>query len=450
MLDIRTAGHIYQLPGFAEIHLLGQLIDAVLFLYLIQNFFEPRKAVYRSRGRLAGVSILFTVVLHFTDKITQNSFYSYAVVMLLLPFLYACLFFKGKTVMKGLVCIIFFTMSSSIENLMGFLMRYFADGHSIAADTAMIIFLFRRIFLKAGLLLVIKTFMIDVVKKSTQDLGGYWYFMAAVCTADCVIYKGVLVKDTTDRLVLTQGLILSVFCLAVPLGCFYTISLVLKLTESNRVRLAQATWMSSQEQQVLQAMEMQEELRKFRHDYKAHLFCLDALVQEENYGEVHRYLEKLHQLPVEEGVIIPYTKSNVLNLVLNQKRAEAVRRGIDFTVKAELEAETFQSGHIQVFDINTLISNLCDNAIEAAGQVENGRVYVQFSRKKAYVQIEVENSTSGNVLLENPEFLTSKEEKELHGLGIKIVKNIVNAHEGIYETEATEHSLKTRILLMDE
>lgn len=352
--------------------------------------------------------------------------------------------------MKGLVCIIFFTMSSSIENLMGFLMRYFADGHSIAADTAMIIFLFRRIFLKAGLLLVIKTFMIDVVKKSTQDLGGYWYFMAAVCTADCVIYKGVLVKDTTDRLVLTQGLILSVFCLAVPLGCFYTISLVLKLTESNRVRLAQATWMSSQEQQVLQAMEMQEELRKFRHDYKAHLFCLDALVQEENYGEVHRYLEKLHQLPVEEGVIIPYTKSNVLNLVLNQKRAEAVRRGIDFTVKAELEAETFQSGHIQVFDINTLISNLCDNAIEAAGQVENGRVYVQFSRKKAYVQIEVENSTSGNVLLENPEFLTSKEEKELHGLGIKIVKNIVNAYEGIYETEATEHSLKTRILLMDE
>lgn len=74
MLDIRTAGNIYQLPGFAGIHLLGQLIDAVLFLYLIQNFFEPRKAVYRSRGRLAGVSILFTVVLHFTDKITQNSF----------------------------------------------------------------------------------------------------------------------------------------------------------------------------------------------------------------------------------------------------------------------------------------------------------------------------------------------------------------------------------------
>ena len=32
----------------------------------------------------------------------------------------------------------------------------------------------------------------------------------------------------------------------------------------------------------------------------------------------------------------------------------------------------------------------------------------------------------------------------------KIVKNIVNAYEGIYETEATEHSLKTRILLMDE
>ena len=74
---------------------------------------------------------------------------------------------------------------------------------------------------------------------------------------------------------------------------------------------------------------------------------------------------------------------------------------------------------------------------------------MQFSRKKAYVQIEVENSTSGNVMVENPEFLTSKEEKELHGLGIKIIKNIVNSYEGIYETEATEHTFKTRILLMD-
>ena len=41
--------------------------------------------------------------------------------MLVLPFLYACLFFKGKIVRKGMVCIIFFTMTSSIENLMMYL-----------------------------------------------------------------------------------------------------------------------------------------------------------------------------------------------------------------------------------------------------------------------------------------------------------------------------------------
>jgi len=449
MLDIRMSRVIFQMPDFAAIHLLGQFIDAVLFFYLIQNFFEPRKAAYRSKKRLILGSMLFTGVLHFADLFTKNSFYSYAAVMLVLPFLYACLFFKGKIVRKGLVCIIFFTMTSSIEDLMMYLTYYFSDQYLIALDTVRVIFLFRRIFMKAGLLWVIKMFMIDVVKKNTQDVGGYWYFMAAVCTADCVIYKSILVKNTADHLILTQGLILSVFCLVVPLGCFYMICLILKLGESNRVRLAQSTWLSTQEQQMLQTEEMQEELKRFRHDYRAHLFCLDALVQEGNYREAHRYLEKLHQLPVEEGVIIPYTKSNALNLVLNQKRAEAVRRGIDFTVKVELEAETFQDGHIQVFDINTLISNLCDNAIEAAGQVEHGRVFVQFSRKKAYVQIEVENSTSGNVMVENPEFLTSKEEKELHGLGIKIIKNIVNSYEGIYETEATEHTFKTRILLMD-
>ena len=100
--------------------------------------------------------------------------------------------------------------------------------------------------------------------------------------------------------------------------------------------------------------------------------------------------------------------------------------------------------------MNALLSNLCDNAIEAASKVKNGEVHLYIMKKKAYLKIVIENSTDGNILQKNPEFETDKKNTQLHGLGIKIIKNIVKLYDGMYETEGTNHSLKTSILLLDE
>lgn len=334
---------------------------------------------------------------------------------------------------------------------MVYLGYYFSDHFFLSMEVWRILFIFRRIVLKAALLFAIRILIIDVMRSKAKILNGYWGFMAGVCVTDYIIFDYILKHPVNNRRVLTQGLILSVFCIIVPMVCYYMISLIIKIGEINKVAMAQAMWIEMQQQHLEEMEDMQETMRQFRHDYKSHLFCIDALVVDKDYEELHQYLEKLHQLPMDRAEIVPYTKNNSINLVLNQKKKNAQKLGIEFRIKAEIDREPQEkTGKVQIYDLNALLSNLCNNAIEAASKVKNGKISLRLARKKAYLKIEIENSTDGNVLELNPQFETSKKDKELHGMGIKIIKNIVKTYDGMYETEATSDSLKISIMLMDE
>lgn len=450
MVDIRNMPFLFRLPDIQVIHIIGQFLDSFLFIYLIQNFFEPKKKSYRSNKQIMAVGSLFAVLLFLTDLIMDNNFYSYAAVMVLFPFLYACIFFRGKLMIKGLICLIFFTMMFSLESLAIYISYYLADNFFMSMDLWRILFIFRRIILKGILFFIMRILMIDVMRANAKMMNGYWYFMAGVCVTDYMILEYLKQNHKNDRQFLTQGMILSVFCIIVPMICYYMISLTVKIGEINKVTAVQETWIKAQENYLSQMEDMQKTLSQFRHDYKAHLFCMDALVVDQKYEELHCYLEKLHQFPVEKMEIIPYTANNSINLVLNQKQKIAQKEGVRFQIEAQADPISDQGGKVQIYDLNALLSNLCDNAIEVASKVKNGEVHLSLMRKKAYLKIVIENSTDGNILQKNPEFKTNKKNTQLHGLGIKIIKNIVKSYDGMYETEGTNYSLKTSILLMNK
>jgi K+-sensing histidine kinase KdpD len=70
--------------------------------------------------------------------------------------------------------------------------------------------------------------------------------------------------------------------------------------------------------------------------------------------------------------------------------------------------------------------------------------------ERAYLQLTIKNSTKGNVLEDNPSFLTNKQEKEFHGLGMQIIQNIVEKYQGTMQFEGEKGWLKINILLLDE
>ena len=191
---------------------------------------------------------------------------------------------------------------------------------------------------------------------------------------------------------------------------------------------------------------MVESLRKFRHDYKAHLFCMDTLLAAGKYEELHEYLVSLHQYQYEGIHLRNFVEDPSLNIILNQKITIAEKYGIRFDTDIVLPT----IGKISINDLNSLLVNLCDNAIEACATLPNARISLAIHKIKAYLILEITNTCKSNVQKTNPKFLTNKSNPEFHGMGIKIIKSITEKYHGQYEISSSENSFTTNLMLLDE
>ena len=86
-------------------------------------------------------------------------------------------------------------------------------------------------------------------------------------------------------------------------------------------------------------------------------------------------------------------------------------------------------------DLYILLENLCDNAIEAAGQCEKPSIKLQIAENNASMYIDIGNTTSGNVLKNNPNMNTTKKDKNMHGFGIMNIRDIIDKYNGTINYE---------------
>ena len=91
-------------------------------------------------------------------------------------------------------------------------------------------------------------------------------------------------------------------------------------------------------------------------------------------------------------------------------------------------------------DISIILSNLLDNAIEASEKLtdEKPEITLIISEVTGYYSIIVKNRISSSVITENKKLATTKSDKHNHGYGLKSVKVLAEAHNGmvdIYEKD---------------
>lgn len=88
--------------------------------------------------------------------------------------------------------------------------------------------------------------------------------------------------------------------------------------------------------------------------------------------------------------------------------------------------------------MHILFENLIDNAIEGMAGSDGKSLYVQISASDEYIRIDVYNSVTCNILLDNKELHTTKLDKIRHGYGVKNIKAIVDKYDGCVEYEYFE------------
>lgn len=159
--------------------------------------------------------------------------------------------------------------------------------------------------------------------------------------------------------------------------------------------------------------------RKRTHEYKNQIMCIDSLLKKKNYNKLEEYINSIFD-KLDGQLDMVDTNNEVVNAVINAKYYEALQNDVLFILKIN------DLSHIKVSDedIVTILSNLLDNAIEAAGQCEIDKrtVGIKLLYEDDVLSIAVSNSYKTEPeIMEDGYMQTIKDDKEQHGLGIRNV-----------------------------
>ena len=123
------------------------------------------------------------------------------------------------------------------------------------------------------------------------------------------------------------------------------------------------------------------------------------------------------------------------------KRADLLN--CEITTKIEVPKEEFLSQ----FDLNMMLSNLLENAIEALEKISDRRLEVYMKCKEGMLYVSVYNTFNGNVRKEGNRLVTTKKEKSKHGLGMNNVKAVVEKYDGSINIKTDKEFFKVDIIL---
>lgn len=170
------------------------------------------------------------------------------------------------------------------------------------------------------------------------------------------------------------------------------------------------------------------------HDYKNQMKTIHILAAENRLDKIME-LSSAVESQYESAKKIPnYCDNDIFNAVVFINRKTANNNGIKFSVHVQ---PGFSCPILNDLDICTIFGNLLENAVDAAKQSKNEKfVECFFSYKKQgkIVCIKICNSYSAGKLNQTgDELLTTKKDRDTHGFGIKIVRDIVqNKYNGIF------------------
>ena len=198
------------------------------------------------------------------------------------------------------------------------------------------------------------------------------------------------------------------------------------------------------EQYVNNAKTQYEMIRKIRHDIKDQLATVYELLSNEKTKEAMGFIEQSSGI-VKATMTFVQTNNSVANAIINSKLSTAATLGIKVSC---ITVNDFVG--INELDLCDLLSNTLENAItacEAMPPNSNRFIYLEISKENNIYSFMVKNSLDNSVIRENPELKTTKKDSINHGLGISIIRDIVNKYSGRYDYYEIDNAFCCSIIL---
>ena len=178
--------------------------------------------------------------------------------------------------------------------------------------------------------------------------------------------------------------------------------------------------------------ELYKEVRSFRHDYSNLLTSLRLGIEEEDMEQIKEVYdsvlkdssEKLQDNKYDLGRLVNI-RDKALKSLLAGKFLKARDKKIIFNVEVP---EEIQVEGMSLLDFLTIVSILCDNAIEASAEASQPHVSIAFLKNGAQETFIIENSIKEDIDISEIFSFGASSKGEERGVGLYTVMKIVESH----------------------
>lgn len=177
-------------------------------------------------------------------------------------------------------------------------------------------------------------------------------------------------------------------------------------------------------------------LRAQRHDFLNHLQVVYSLMEMEEYNDAVDYLERVYG-EIRSVSSVLRTKSTAINALLQVKMAACQEQSIAFVLDITTTLEGMQ---IPAWEVCCILSNLLDNAIDAAQADAHPTVTLRIMEDLRHFVFQVENNGASlpAALAKNIFEPGVSSKGEGHGMGLFIVRKTLREYDGDVECHAAD------------
>lgn len=173
---------------------------------------------------------------------------------------------------------------------------------------------------------------------------------------------------------------------------------------------------------------MQDSYRKMqnlRHDLRHHLIEMEGLAQQGKKKELCLYIGEL-QKQFDNSKRMVYTGEYEIDSLVNYLIEDARNRQVDVQTDIKVPEDMDMSS----FKFNVIVGNLLENAIEAAVRSEKKSITLNMRFCGGVMFLQIMNSFTGSINRRGKEIVTSKQDFENHGIGLRSVQDLVKQQGG--------------------
>jgi len=170
------------------------------------------------------------------------------------------------------------------------------------------------------------------------------------------------------------------------------------------------------------------------HDIKKHLGVVRAYLTSNEKDKAISYIDSVYESN-EIQSLKQFSKNKLINVIASRYAQLCRLNGVEF----ESDIRNVDFSFIDESDLTALLDNLLENAVEAAKSTAEKRIdlYVE-NKNEQYIIIKVKNSCDTPPKQNGNRFISSKPNKNYHGIGIKSIKRIAQKYDGSSEFECDD------------